>query len=66
MKNVFNKLLFVLDAQKRKKLFYFNKSLYKTFFSKYLKHSKSPNKPWYEVLNKYIEKIFNQLFPIKL
>ena len=36
---------FLLD---KKKLFYYNKTLYKDYILKNLKHPKSPNKPWYK------------------
>ena len=43
----------------KKKLFYFNKSLYRNYFSKYLKHPKSPNKPWYEIFYDFTTKKTN-------
>ena len=36
-----------------KKLFYFNKELYKNFVTNYLKHNRSKKEPWYISFNKY-------------
>ena len=48
------------------------KKIYKNYLKNYLKHTNSANKPWYEILNKYIEledeyeviNIYSRIWPV--
>ena len=39
-----------------KKIFYYNKELYKSYLTNYLKHSSSANIPWYKAFSNYYNK----------